>query len=260
MRIILFIALCFPTLLWAELPEKQALNGNAPAPVLRIFADSSLVDIVSALTQNYSPQQGISISTTFGSPQELMQRIEDGEAADVVIANNAAFLEQIKQKGLVDSASVRQIGTGRLVLAISKKSLLLPHIPKTQSLPELLAWLLPRTFIINADPETDALGFYTNQVFTALGISPSSARQIKASNSQEAIYVAEENNAAGLFYAHTLHPYSQLRIIAEVPPALHAPIVYYAGAIASENMPQARQFLSFLVRKAGADVLQKHGL
>lgn len=238
-----------------------AAKGQYKTDSISVLADASLAPAMAEIAKIYAERRNISVIFTFDSAFELSQRINSGESADVFIADHPRWIEELKQKGVIDVYSLHTIAHNRLVLALPASSMLRKRLSRNVSFDDALNWLSGNTLFVLADPDTTSLGIYTRQVLTASGRwAALQEKTIRAANSQQAAFLTAENNAAGIVYASDIEATSDLTKITDVPAKLHTPVTYIAAAVASENMAQARKFLEFLGSQEAKAIYAKHGL
>ena len=92
-------------------PPAHALNA------LSVMADSSMDAAMAKLARDYSSreQQVVNVSLAPSDSQQL--QISEGGAADILITTKLAWIEQLKNSGLVDVYSQTPVARGRLALA-----------------------------------------------------------------------------------------------------------------------------------------------
>lgn len=241
---------------------KAADNTRYVTPAsINVLAVSSLAPALTELARHYAGHQNISIIFVFDSPYALAARIENGEAADVFIADHPKWLEALKQKGLIDVYSSHPIGGNRLVLAYPQTTLLRQHMPAMQDVREAMGWLLPRSLFVIGSGEETSFGLYAEQSLKTLGFwNQIKPRVMRASGNQQALLLTAESPAAGILYASDLVGAPELVKIAEFPEDTHDKITYIAAAVAGENMQAARPFIDFLSSPEARRIFKRYGI
>lgn len=250
----------FLVCLLLSVPARAEQRYEAPASI-NILAVASLAPALAEIARDYTASHNISVIYVFDSPYALATRIENGEAADLFIADHPKWVESLKQKGLLDVYSDHVIGHDRLVLTYPESGLLLQRMPAEMDARESVIWLAERSLFVIGDAEGTSLGIYAEQALKTLGIwNRVKDRAIRAQNSQQAAFMTSENPAAGILYESELVSSPQLKRLAVFPEDTHEPIAYVAAAVASENMQAARQFLDYLQTPPARAVLRRYGM
>lgn len=86
---------------------------NRDIESITVLGDSRLAAPMSELATTYTQAHMVSVTTTFGKPEEQEKKIEDGESADLFITADAALIQQLKVKGMVDVYSIGRIASHR---------------------------------------------------------------------------------------------------------------------------------------------------
>lgn len=250
----------FLCLLLLACPAKAEQRYEVPASI-NILAVASLAPALAEIARDYTASHSVSVIFVFDSPYALATRIENGEAADLFIADHPKWLEGLKQKGLLDVYSDHAIGHNRLILTYPTSGLLLQRMPAGMDARESVMWLAERSLFVIGDAEGTSLGIYAEQALKTLGIwNRVKDRAIRAQNSQQAAFMTAENPAAGILYESELTSSPRLSRLAVFPEDTHEPITYTAAAVAGENMQAARQFLEYLQTEPARAVFRRYGI
>jgi len=90
---------------------------------LTVLAEPNMVPSLTKLSRIYSQKNGVTISVNFSSSTDLISEIESGEPADVFISAHKFWIENLKQKGLVDIYNISHIADDSLVLVTSDRNM-----------------------------------------------------------------------------------------------------------------------------------------
>ena len=112
---------------------------------------------------------GQRIKATFDTVGAQRERVEKGERPDAVILSRVAIAQLVKQ-GLIDEASVRDVGDVQVGLAVAVDAVA-ARVPDISTPEALSSTLLAAKSIAYADPARGATaGAHFAKVLTALGI------------------------------------------------------------------------------------------
>ncbi len=98
-----------------------AVSVTEPKEVV-VFAASSLTDVFDQLSSAFKSQvgnEGLAITTNYGSSSQLRTQIQQGAKADIFASADLAQMEQATKAGLVDS-DAKVFARNRLVVIIPK--------------------------------------------------------------------------------------------------------------------------------------------
>lgn len=80
--------------------------GSADDP-LRVFAASSMSDVLPEIAESFEDANGASVETSFGASSTLREQILDGAEVDVFISANEVVMQGIVDAGLAAGAPTR---------------------------------------------------------------------------------------------------------------------------------------------------------
>lgn len=229
-----------------------ALAVRANAGELALSVAASLKEAMNELTAEYSSKSpGVVFRKNYGGSGALAKQIENGAPADLFISANTEWMDYLKERRLVDPASVGTLAGNSLVFAGTSGA-------KVSGMQDLAA--LSRIAI--GSPKSVPAGEYALEAMKKSGIEKRMEKKlVVAKDVREALMYAERGEVDGAFvYRTDALLAKQARILFTVPAALHSPVVYPIGlTTAGAKKGEARAFLQFL-RSAGAKkVLEKYG-
>lgn len=153
----------------------------ANAAEITVFAAGAAKEFVTRIDAPFTQATGHRIKATFDTVGAQRERVEKGERPDVVILSSAA-IAQLNKLGLIDAASIRDIGEVQVGLAISANAG--DPDTKNRSAPDigtpdaLRVTLLAAKSIAYADPARGATaGAHFAKVLAALGINDEVAKR-----------------------------------------------------------------------------------
>ena len=234
-------------------------NAGTEPVTLTVAAAASLKnafenDLIPAFNKQY-PE--IIIQGTYDSSGKLQTQIEEGLEADIFFSAATKQMNALEEKGLIDSASRKDLLENKIVLIISDdenadegKFLQFTDIVKAD-------------MIAIGDPESVPAGQYAKEAFTSLGIwDEVSAKASLGTNVTEVLnWVAEGSADAGVVYATDAASQPKVTIAAEAPEgALAKPVIYPVAVVkSSAHRTEADKFMEFLCGKEAADIFKQYG-
>jgi molybdate transport system substrate-binding protein len=133
-------------------PDRVSAAGAEPAVV--IFAAASTGDAMDEIKDRYKKQSGTRIVTSYAATSTLVQQVENGADAQLLLSANTKWADYLQAKGLV--AQRRDLLGNRLVLVVPKDSKL-----AVDKLEDLLQAKVTR--IALGDPEAVPAGIYAKK-------------------------------------------------------------------------------------------------
>lgn len=160
----------------------MALVSPVWAADIVVFAAGAAKELVSRIETPFTQATGHRIKATFdtvGAQRERVERAPPDARPDVVILSGAA-IAQLSKLGLIDTASIRDIGDVQVGLAMIATGNAQGQSTPDFSTPEALrATLLAAKSIAYADPARGATaGAHFARVLAALGISDDVAKRV----------------------------------------------------------------------------------
>lgn len=248
--------------LWARLGLLAALaaafwalgcGSDGDGDILALAA-TSLRDPLIELSEEYESRTGMRVNLSFGGSQSLARQIESGAPADVFISAGAGPIGFLEDGGLIDGASVRSLLGNELVVVTLEDG------PPVDSLESLLSDEVERLAL--ADPALAPAGAYAEEALRSAGVWDGlRAKTLLGKDVRAAMsYVLVGSADAGIVYRTDAMSDDSLKIVYEVPGALHSPISY-PGVVASgsSNPSGARAFLDFLASDEASVVFRRFG-
>lgn len=220
----------------------------AIAEPVKVYAAASLAEAVERLAEAADrPVVGVHAGTA-----TLVRQIEQGAPADVVISANPRWTDYLAAEGLTDPATHVIVAANRLVL-------IAPAGETVDGAPEALL-SEPDLRIAIAEPNTVPAGVYAAEALRNMGLWEEVRGQLVtgASVRDALAWVARGEADFGLVYATDAQIENRVQVMAEIDPALHAPILYVAAAIKPVNAG-AKAFLASLTSAQGRAVFDELG-
>lgn len=218
--------------------------GEAPRP-LTVYAAASLKESLDAVAADWKASSGQEVRVSYAATSVLAKQIEEGAPADVFISADAEWMDVLAKKGLVDTATRHDLLGNRLVLAVPAAS--------TQAafdLHDAKAWLaaLHGERLSIAESTSVPAGRYARQALEKLAVWAALEPQLAQSDNVRAAlaFVALGEAPLGIVYATDVRAEPKVRLLAEFPADLHAPIVYPVARLRTSAAEHSQSFVDYL--------------
>lgn len=237
-----------------------AWHAHAVAADLTLLAAGAAKELVARIETPFALATGHRIKATFDTVGVQREHVEKGERPDVVILSSAA-IAQLNKLGLIDAASIRDIGDVQVGLAMiatgNARDKSAPDIGTPEALRDTL---LAAKSITYADPARGATaGAHFAKVLTALGISEDvSKRTTVLPFGVEVIEaVASGKYELGVSQSSEIVQHKGVRYLGSLPPPYRLGTRYQAAAI--KDRASAASLIEFLQTAAARDAIRASG-
>jgi molybdate transport system substrate-binding protein len=241
------------------LSQLAAKNSYAvPKKNLTIFAEPNIMVAMTKLARIYSKRSNVIVSVNFNSSEELLNQIDQGEPADLLITANSNSIEEVKQKGLADYYNIGFFAKDEIVLVRSKK--IGENLTREDEVD--LDTYLRELDGLSSTIITDALGSSSgNRAVSYLNnLSLENIKLFsKIAEDESSVLKLVRNNKKhyGLLFLSQVYDDPDLTILAR---SNRGDIFYQALVVLGYNMETAREFLRFLKSKTAQDILKQNKL
>lgn len=245
------------SLLAAAALATVAAPANAARTIVRVFAASSLTDVMTEAGRIYEAQTGRAVKVAVASTSTLARQLAAGAEADVFVSADTRWMDWLAARRLVDTASVTVVARNELV-AIAPAGTARP-LDVTQR----AAWaaIVKKGRIAIGDPLHVPAGHYAKAALVSLGAwEVVAGRVVAADNVRSALALVERGEVpAGIVYATDARITKGVTVIGRFPSASHPAIVYPAAVVSTSRGSGAADFLAFLKSAKAAAVFAKFG-
>jgi len=234
------------TLLLLLLIASPALAGD-----VNLSVAASLKEVINELTAGFGKTHpGAKFLKNYGASGQLAKQVESGAPSDLFISANLEWMDYLRNKKLVDSASVGTFTYNTLVFA---------GLPgKASSMHDLLK--LDRIAI--GSPKSVPAGEYAMEALKKAGLDKQLEKKlVMAKDVRECLMYAERGEVDGGFvYRTDALQALQAKILFTVPQELYPKVVYpMALTLAGAHNKDAAAFFSYLHGSEAKAVLAKYG-
>lgn len=223
---------------------------------LTVSGAISLKDAFNEIGQLYKSKSGVNVNFNFGSSGALQKQIEAGAPVDLFASAGEKQMDELAEKGLIDTQSRRDFARNKLVLIVPRDSKL-----NLTQFPDLNRSDLLKIAVGN--PKTVPAGQYTEQLFEKTNLKNNiQSKLILAEDVRQVLdYVVRGEVDAGIVYATDARIAGEkVRVVAEAPENSHSPILYPIAIIKDAKQKQSAQdFINLVLSPEGQTVLRKYG-
>lgn len=193
---------------------------------------------------------------TFAGTSALARQILAGAPADLFIAADEEWMDELEQAGAIDPASRAVLAGNSLVLIAPAESETTPFRS-----PGSLDQAIGDSRLAMADPDAVPAGRYGKAALRSLGLWDDVAERITNSeNVRAALALVERGEApVGLVYASDAAASDKVRVATVLPTKSHPPIRYPLALLEGSSSADAERFRAFLLSDEGQQILVRHG-
>lgn len=226
---------------------------------LTILAEPSMVEALTRIARIYSRDNSTTISIGFADSSQLIQSIEDGEPSDVFISAHRYWIDNLKQKGLVDIYNIGHIANDSLALVTSKENFRIPSELLASDLDFSKSLEIMNKYSLNLiiDNEGSSLGQYSKQMLKNLGMTNiKTYEKLLEDRTSVSNLIKSNPDSYAIFLSSQIKEGGNFRLISRL---LNQQIFYQALVIAGDNMDNAREFVKFLKSKRAQKIFEESG-
>jgi molybdate transport system substrate-binding protein len=223
---------------------------------LTISAAASLKDAMTEIQTLYLKEEpDTTLTLNFGSSGSLAQQIQQGADVDVFMPASSKDMTTLKDAGLLNDDTLKNILGNEVVLIVPKDSQL--------TITDFAQVVDPSiTKLGLGEPSSVPVGQYAVDVFKYYSVMDQITEKIVYGKDVKEVltWVETGNVDAGVVYSTDAKVSTGVKVIATAPAASHKAIVYPAAVIkASKNPDPAAAFVDFLSSDAAKAVFVKYG-
>jgi molybdate transport system substrate-binding protein len=168
---------------------------------------------------------------------------------------SSANMTTLKDKGLLDNTTIKNMLGNKVVLIVPKDSKI-----SISSFAQVLDFSIAKVAL--GEPTTVPAGQYAEQVFTYLKILDKvKAKAVYGKDVKEVLTWVETGNVeAGVVYSTDAKVSTKVKVIATASEASHKSIIYPVAMIKTTKSPEAtKDFLNYLSSDSAKAVFLKYG-
>ncbi len=242
---------CFATLV-APLLLASCAGEEPRGPV--VLAAASMQELLTEVAEAWAAEGNAAPVLSFAATPALARQVEQGAPADLFISADAEWMDWLAERGLVDTASRRDIVGNALVLVASEE-----FYQGNDIAVNLRA--LGEGRLALADPDSVPAGRYARASLERMGLWAEVESQIvPAENVRAALALVEAGEARlGIVYATDARASQRVRLVAQFAPEVTPAITYPAAQLVQSRHSQAQDFLAFLSSPQAQEIFAAHG-
>jgi len=226
------------------------------AEIITVFAAASVKNGLDEAAAAFRASAGVETRISYAASFTLAKQIEAGAPADVFISADAASMDYLAERKLIDPATRVDLLGNSLVLVAPRTA----PIDRLALKQEAILGALGEGRVAMGDPASVPAGKYGRAAFEKLGLwGALESRAAVADNVRNALlFVARGEAPLGVVYATDARAEPKVKVVASFPSGSHPRIVYPLAAMAKAGEP-ARRFVAFLGSAAAKAAFDREG-
>ncbi len=244
--VVAFSIVMFSMRVGAEAPTTSAAPGGrtASSQTITVFAAASLKNALDAATAAYKSKTGVNATISYASSIALARQIEAGAPAEIFFSADAASIDYLAQKDLIQP-NTRFDFLGNALVLIAPRASKLEQVALTT---DAFAAAIGSGKIATGNFASVPVGKYAKAALDKLGLwSVAEPHFAFTDNVRSALmFVAREEAPLGIVYLTDAKSEPKVKIVAIFPESSHPPIVYPVALTASAKGDAPENFLAFL--------------
>ncbi|MCY1723411.1 molybdate ABC transporter substrate-binding protein [Prolixibacteraceae bacterium Z1-6] len=220
-----------------------------------VFCAASLTNVITELAEKYEMENEVDFQLNFASSGTLARQIEHGAEPSVYISANEKWVDYLIQLNLLASETKLEVA-GNSLAAIVPLDSPLDSISFQTDFPNVFKGRLAM-----GDPKHVPAGDYAQQAINNAGYANElKDRILPTKDVRSALMVVELGEVEmGIVYKTDALKSKKVKIVSEIPAALHAPIGFYAAVLKKKNNAQSLRFYEYLSSPEAKVIWIKHG-
>ena len=230
-------------------------SSHAVAADVTVLAAGAAKELVARIENAFTEVTGHRIKATFDTVGAQRERVEKGERPDAVILSSAA-ITQLGKLGLIDAASIRDVGDVQVGLAVRAGE----TAPDIRTPEALRIALLDAKSIGYADPARGATaGAHFAKVLSALGIQDRVASKVSMLPFGVEVIeaVAEGKFDIGVSQSSEIVQHKGVRYVGALPMPHQLTTLYQIAAL--KDRPLGVSLADFMVTERGKQASRESG-
>jgi len=228
---------------------------NVNAETLRIYAASSMTNVVNEIVDLFESTNSVKVTTVYGGSASLARQLAQGAPADVYISANLKWMDYLVDQQIVSSDAVTNIAANELVVIAPKGQNVELDINMTDS------WLSALNGSRLALGQTNAVpaGIYAKEALLKTGIWDDVKPFLAPTNNVRIALtlVERKETPLGIVYKTDALLSDKTDIVATFPRASHSSILYPMAML--NNKAHTRRFVQFMDSKQARIILKRFG-
>ena len=245
-------------LLGAVLGAIGMMGQSAAAAEIKVLTTGAFKQVVVALVPEFEKATGHKVIVDNGTVGQLTQRVEGGEAFDVLVLSPRGIDDFIKKGKIVagTKANLAKVGVGVMVKAGAPK-------PSIDSVEAFKQALLKAKSVAYIDPASGgSSGIYVSGLLDKLGIADQIKPKAKLKKGGHVSDLIESGEAElGIHQMSEIVSQKGVTLVGPLPSAIQNYTTYAVGlSSGASNADAARAFIKVLTGPSAASVLKSTGM
>jgi molybdate transport system substrate-binding protein len=230
-----------------------ACGGGSNRPEVTVAAAADLQFAFQEIGTLFEEQCGCKVTLIFGSSGNLAAQIENGLPVDMFASADIAYVDRLKEKGLILEDTQQLYAVGRIVLAVNKDSGI-----QVENLSDLLKAEVRKIAIAN--PEHAPYGVAAMQALQSEGLwEDLKPRLVYGENVRQALQYIQTGDAQAGIVALSVAAVPEVSYTL-IDDSLHQPLRQSLAVLRRTGEEQlARDFIAFVNGPQGRPIMKKYG-
>lgn len=233
------------------------LASDPAGDELLVFAAASLQEAMDDAGAAWQARSGQRVRVSYAGSAALARQVERGAPVDVFVSADAAWMDYLQARGLVDPASRFDLAGNALVLVAPRDRQSDVALHATS----MLAALGPRGRLVLADTASVPAGRYARQSLQTLGLWQELQGHLAETDSVRGAlaFVARGEAPLGIVYATDARVEPRVVVVARFPTGSHDAVRYPVARASAAAPARSDGFLAFLQGDEMRDALRARG-
>lgn len=237
----------------------------AKVDTLKVYAASSLTQVVNELSTQFESVSGIKIEAVYASSSQLARQVAYGAPADIYIAANQRWMNYLSEQEVEFVNQPLNLASNSLVVVAHNDSPLLQseQLQSGQALDvnapdDWMLWLGSSRLAIG-NVNHVPVGIYAHQALTQLAIWDELEKQTAPMNNARMVLamVEKQSTPLGIVYYSDAIGSDQVSIVARIPSNTHDKVVYPMVSLQASD--ESVQWIEFLHSAHAKQTLRNFG-
>jgi molybdate transport system substrate-binding protein len=226
-------------------------------PELRVLSGGAAQGLVDALADDFRQKAGFDIRGDFGAVGGMRERLMKGERPDLVILT-AAILKELASAGIVDAATITDIGRVSTAVAVRAKD----PVPDVSDPAQLRKAMLTADAIYFPDPKLATAGIHFQKVLVELGIYNDVKDRLRlfpnGATAMRALSKAPEKHPIGCTQTTEIVAIDGVTLVGDLPSPHALATTYTAGVVTgSTACNAARDLIALMTESKNAELRRR---
>jgi molybdate transport system substrate-binding protein len=237
----------------AALATSTSCGGGSARPDLTVAAAADLQFAFTDIGALFEEECGCKVTFIFGSSGNLSAQIESGLPVDIFASADIAYVDGLREKGLILEDTQQLYAVGRIVLAVNRDSDL-----QVESLRDLLKPEVKKVAIAN--PDHAPYGIAAMQALQSEGIwEELEPRLVYGENVRQALQYVQTGDAPAGIVALSVADVPEVSYTL-IDDSLHQPLRQSLAVLRRTQEEQlGRDFIDFVNGPQGRPIMKKYG-